>query len=214
MGVVLYANYFLCVLNSAPPKQARGWNRARWAYGLISYPRGVGTSWQIRNIATFSRTSPSWVPPRRHFVFSRMFKFLCLYALSRLYRRCKRLIPFQHDDFAPYKVHFFRRIGDVTTHEIAVRLYFPANTFLPFYFGHGAMHCLISSIAVALGDSPAGWPPLYGDVRDGYSLRGFWGQAYQEYLPKCIEHLFLMSLPIGNSGMVFSINDLSQMSPF
>jgi hypothetical protein len=175
-GVVLYAHYFLCLKQFAPPPNAKRniGAKALWAMHLISNPRGIRTPWQIRNIPPFSRSDKNYVPSRRRFLCERILAFSCLYALASCWIRCQLVLPLYRDDFHASKVAFFRRLNEVTAREILVRLYFPLNTFVPLYLNHRAVHCLVSSVAVTLGDDPAMWPRLYGDISEAYTLRRFW----------------------------------------
>lgn len=175
-AVLLYANYYLCLIKLSPPFQMTKYNQLRWIVGVAFNPRGIGKSWQIRNIPRFSRTNESFHPSRRAFICKRFLLFLLFSVMLEVYDAIHLLIHLRQDDFTHEKVHFFCRLTDVTIREIIVRLWLPFVTYLPMYLEYSSLHCLVSIIAVTLfGDDTSQWPPLYGDLRDAYSLRRFWG---------------------------------------
>lgn len=188
VGVCIYGNYFLSIVKLSPLTDASlsgaelspsgvkisFSQKAKWAYRVLANPRGIGTEWQIRNLPLFSEAQ--WVPSRRRFLLTQMVACLGFYFLGDLYSRSLPFIPWQKGDLSPDKVKFFRRLGEVTIRELIVRMFFFVNMFLPQYLLYRAFHSGAAVISVLLlGDSPADWPPLFGDIREAYSIRRFWG---------------------------------------
>ena len=177
VAVLLYANYYLCLIKASPPSQITKYDQLRWLAGVVFNPRGIGKSWQIRNIPPFSRTNKSFCPSRKAFIWKRILQILLFTIMLEVYAEIHLLISPKRDDFMDEKIHFFSRLKDVTLREIVIRLWLPFSTYLPMYLEFSSLHCLVSVIAVTFGDNPSQWPPLYGDIRDAYSMRRFWGYA-------------------------------------
>lgn len=174
-GVLLYSNYYLCIIKESQPPQMTKYNQLRWVIGLVFNPRGIGKPWQISNIPPFSRTNKSFCPSRRTFIGKRVLLFLVFSVMLEVYDAIHLQLNLKQDDFTDEKIRFFSRLKDVTQREMIVRLWLPFATYLPMYLEYSSLHCIVSVIAVAFGDDPLQWPPLYGDLRDAYSLRRFWG---------------------------------------
>jgi len=165
-------------MKATPPSGSRSIKRLIWAVDLVLNPRGIGTSWQIRNLPAFSKMDPHYVPSRRSFIIQRIATGLILYATLRVYPLIEAKIyvaNLRDGDYSEYKESIIRRIGEVSMHELFVRAWLPLPFFFTAWCRHQYFHSLVSVPAVALGDEPRRWPPLYGDVRDAYSLRQFWG---------------------------------------
>ena len=175
-AVFLYANYFLCLATETPSSDMTSlYSQLRWATETVLNPRGVGRSWQIRNMPTFSRTDDKhFIPSRKSFIWRRIFLWLWFNILSDVYYEINSVLRLRSEDFAVEKQYFFRRLDQVTAREVVVRLWLPFYLQVPTYTHYSSLHCLVSTIAVILGDSPSQWPPLFGDISDTYSLRQFW----------------------------------------
>lgn len=178
VGVALYSNYLLLLMKATPPPGSSNVERLMWAIDLVFNPRGIGTSWQIRNLPTFSRHDPNYVPSRRRFILQRMATGLTLYAMTKVYNQIEEKVYFANlrsGDYSEEKESIIRRFGEVSIHELFVRAWLPLSFFFSSWCRHQYLHSLVSASAVALGHEPRSWPPLYGNVRDAYSLRQFWG---------------------------------------
>lgn len=174
VGIFLYASYFLCLIKCTPSPELAVkslWHKAKWAIGVVSNPRGIGTEWQIRNLPPFSRKDKGYVPSRRSFLVQRIAGFVCFYLLGWVYPQLIALLPLRVEDFESSKLRLF----SLSTGELLVRVCYAVDAFLLLYIRHNTLHWLVSAIAVLLGDSPERWPPLFGDIRDAYTLRRFWG---------------------------------------
>ena len=74
------------------------------------------------------------------------------------------------------RTFFFAHIfeDDFSDEKTRIRLYHPFFLFFETYSTLACYHAAFSLIAVALGDSPERWPPLFGDIREAYTVRRFW----------------------------------------
>ena len=177
-GVAIYSNYFLLLIKATPPPGSSSVKRLMWAIDLVFNPRGIGTSWQIRNLPTFSRKDPNYVPSRRRFILQRIATGLIFYGMSKLYYLIEMKIyvaSLREGDYGEDKESIIRRMGEASMHELFIRAWLPLSFFFTAWCRHQYLHSLVSASAVAVGDEPRRWPPLYGDIRDAYSLRQFWG---------------------------------------
>jgi hypothetical protein len=177
-GVVLYANYFLLLMKVTPPQGYSRLKRLSWAIDLLSNPRGIGTTWQIKNLPPFCRKNPTYVPSRRSFIIQRIVGCVFFYAITKTFGIVNEKIyiaNLQDGDYSEYKESILRRITDVSMRELFIRAWLPLDTLCTIWWQHQYLHCLVSAIAVILGDEPRRWPPLYGSIKDVYSLRQFWG---------------------------------------
>lgn len=176
-GVVLYANYFLLLMKATPPPGSSSIDRLKWTVDLVSNPRGIGTPWQARNLPAFSRKDPHYVPSRRRFIIQRIATGLTFYAMLKTFNLAQEKIYFanlQSGDYSEYKESIVRRIGEVSPHELFIRAWLPLSSFFALWCRYQYWHSSVSVIFVILGDEPRRWPPLYGSLRDAYSLRQFW----------------------------------------
>jgi hypothetical protein len=177
-GVILYSNYFLLFMKATPPLGSSIAKRLIWAVDLVLNPRGIGTSWQIKNLPAFSKKNRNYVPSRPRFIIQRVATGLIFYALIEAFylAQAKIYVPsLQDGDYSEHKERIIRRIGEASMHELLVRAWLPLPALFTVWCRHQYLHSLVSVIAVALGDEPRRWPPLYGDVREAHSLRKFWG---------------------------------------
>ena len=171
-GVILYANHFLLLMNATPPSGLDWTKRLLWAVDLVFNPRGIGTDWQVRNLPSFSL-----LPSRRRFIIQRVFSSISFYFMWKAFEVINRYFyigSLQYGDYSEYKESIIRRLGDVTMHELFIRSWLPLQSFFGVWSRNQYLHSMVSVFAVAFGDKPQRWPPLYGHVREAYSLRRFW----------------------------------------
>lgn len=123
--------------------------------------------------------------PRAVFLRNRALSLLGTVIAEKAYTYAHQDLASQYGarmdmaDFLPTKESYFRRIGEVTLRETAVRAWLV--TFFLFYsFSiYSSMHDILAILFVGMGfDNPEDWPPLFGDVRDATSLRNFWGRFW------------------------------------
>lgn len=147
-----------------------------WALTLIFNNRLVDTAWEVKHVPRFSKDRSGWVPSRMRYVWSRgATAVVCFILLDAT--RLLGAPPEQNAVlFAPEKVAFFSRLGDVSMEEVAMRyvsaIMFGVVTFLLFE----GVHCGVGAIWVGLGLSHVKtWRPCFGTIFESWSLRRFWG---------------------------------------
>ena len=137
--------------------------------------RGVGTRWKVKNVPPFRGGSPGYVPPKRAFLASLLWRLAVYVAVLDLVS----LAPPPDSssvDFAPTRVPLFARWAEVDGPELLTRT--------AAVLGHwGTMYCMIQMwysafavLALLAGVTDVDvWRPLFGELRDCWSVRNFWG---------------------------------------
>ncbi|KAG7147237.1 hypothetical protein HYQ46_003927 [Verticillium longisporum] len=201
MGVVLFLERIVL------PKRDTWAGQVKEGYKMVFNGRRIGTTrlapqvpileseamtlQQSQGSSFHDRVGTVRCEPRVRFVLRRLSLALLLAllefgikpALLRLY------LPTTYDDFVPAKEVFFRRLllpGRGPTpdaHEVAVRLWMTFETTWAAYSFYTMWHSLASAAAVAAGlDRPHEWPPLFGDIRQAYSLRRYWVKFFDRLI--------------------------------
>ncbi|KAM0274930.1 hypothetical protein ACHAQH_007739 [Verticillium albo-atrum] len=129
--------------------------------------------------------------PRLRFVLRRLSLAVSLAILEFSIKPKLMLVylPTTYDDFSPAKEAFFRRLllprrGPMPDgHEFAVRLWMTFETTWAAYSFYTMWHSIASAAAVATGlDRPHEWPPLFGDIRQAYSMRRYWVKFFDRLI--------------------------------
>jgi hypothetical protein len=157
--------------NDSPPKSILG-------YRNNNKSAGIGTSRQIWELPPFSHDAPKYISSKLSFLLSRtliIFRYFALLTILSIIENEAYYPYLQEGDYNPDKEYLFRRLFDVKKRELLIRLYLPILAFATQYATLSLYDALLSLIAVAAGgDQPGHWPPLFGDIRDAYSLRKSW----------------------------------------
>jgi hypothetical protein len=145
------------------------------AWRLLFNFRNINTEWTIRTVPTFSSRLPEYVPNKKDFVKRRFLQVLLTYlTLDAVFTSLPP--PNPSIDIPEHKQLFFSRLHDVTFEEIIAR---PITVLLPALSIYGIFNIPynIASIFSVLfcGGEPGDWPPLFGNFREAYTLRRFWG---------------------------------------
>lgn len=126
-----------------------------------------------------------WRSPRAIFLRSRLVSVAGILILVKVYSTVyydiapRYGIQLSMTDFLPTKESYFRRLGDVTLRETAIRAWLVTLFLFTSTFVYIGIHDILAFIFVATGfDNPADWPPLFGDVREATSMRNFWGKFW------------------------------------
>lgn len=93
--------------------------------------------------------------------------------------------PLSLADFDTVRQIFLRRLilghnNPITLREVYMRAVFAVLWAAPTYVMIDAAHAALSLLFVVVlrADRPEEWPPVYGDIREAYTLRGFWGKFW------------------------------------
>lgn len=171
---------------------------ASWYWGAWktwNNPRLLGTSREGRRIPKMFRGSSS----RTVFAAMRVGKLAIYWILTSYVQPIFLPGPFESleaADFDQTRQTYLRRIildhRSITARETLLR------AVMAFFWAWGSYilidvsHTTLSIIFVLIfrTDRPDEWPPIFGDIREAHSLRGFWGQFWHR----------LVVLPYGNYG--------------
>lgn len=107
------------------------------------------------------------------------------------------LIDASYEDFEPDKVSFFRRLPGMPVaqvlRECLVRGHVVFEAFWSAYAVYTAGYAFFSVLCVGVGlDEPHEWPPLFGDVRESYSMRRFWVKYFDRLIYRTLKGCALL----------------------
>ncbi|KAL2840410.1 membrane bound O-acyl transferase family-domain-containing protein [Aspergillus pseudoustus] len=143
--------------------------------------RGIGTSYEVKNIKHGSETNASRVSFLTRNLLIIVAKYLFLDLI--LY---KPLTPEDANRYFPEgsEYLFFRpdNLAPVTALDVAKNLAIALFTCGPtgtWYID--LQYRVVSVISVALGlSTPEEWPVLFGSITETYTVRGFWGKYWHQ----------------------------------
>jgi hypothetical protein len=147
--------------------------KSRWEFGntVATSMRGIGTPWEIREVHPFSKADPEYVPSPLYFVLSSMMKVVICLWLHTICIDIQMNLRFLSAQYIP----LFRRLGQATTEELAERLYATVTTLTALYCFVQGGYSLAATVSVCLKPSTVkDWRPVFGSLRDTYTLRRFW----------------------------------------
>ncbi|KAH6685043.1 hypothetical protein F5X68DRAFT_242137 [Plectosphaerella plurivora] len=143
---------------------------------------------------------------RLGFIIRRLSLVALLYVLEYVVK--PRVIPlfitWTNEDWAAEKATFFRRLNDITGQDVKMRAYLAFETIWYPYSLYTMAHSFGSAVFVGLHlDEPHEWPPLFGDIKQAYSLRRYWVKFYDRLIYRTISgygKLILRTLRLGGNG--------------
>ncbi|KAJ5826704.1 hypothetical protein N7447_003467, partial [Penicillium robsamsonii] len=151
---------------------------------LFTDPRGINTSWQIKNAppqpAYYKRRDMN-TPPRGRFLVRQtaiaVWQYLALDIFATL--ALQQALEHEKSEMLPPVPEWH-----ISTEQWIERII--SNLMAGFVVSRILIdfhHRAFSIIAVGLGlDSPANCPPLYGRALDADTVRGFWGKFWHQLL--------------------------------
>lgn len=161
-----------------PPQAGQGLvARLYYAIGLCTQPRGINTSWQVKNAPSQPKYyhRRGWKnPPRGRFLIRQIpiaiWQYLALDVFATLALQ-QALEQKKNETLPPvvqWDLSFEQWIERISSNLIAG---FVVSRILTDFH-----HRAFSIIVVGIGlDSPSNCPPLFGRAADAHTLRGFWG---------------------------------------
>ena len=151
------------------------WNRLTFSVSTICSLRAIGTPYQAKNVSPFSTADPRYVPSKFNFLIR--MTAICVSAYLFLDAASLTAHPELNSiNFAPHKIPFLRRLGQIEGEEMIVRVSTILGVYISLYIYLQLVYGSMAIVAVALGMSDvAAWPPVFGSWMDIWSLRQFWG---------------------------------------
>jgi hypothetical protein len=151
------------------------WARLVFGFDATNSRRHVNTPYEVNNCPHFSAKDESYVPSRSRFILGALGSVVACYLFIDINDATA-----QSDQdlsvFAPDKVPFFSRLGDVTPEEVVTKFVLAAAIWTLAYCMLRITYDMTSIVAVGLRiTSVKAWRPLFGSLWDMYTVRKFWG---------------------------------------
>ncbi|KIW28585.1 uncharacterized protein PV07_08238 [Cladophialophora immunda] len=178
-GYVLYANEFVLLKKLTVPASPSTPQRLLSGLRLLFSPR-IHVSRQA--IPPFDPKEPNYVPTR--------WKFFCRQARGVAWMATAYYCVFHRyplrvliTDYARPREHLLRRLSQVSGREAIVRVYTAFKEHFRNYLLMSLGHSTTSLVGVFLfQDDPADWPPLYGRLRDAYTVRRYYSHFWHRVM--------------------------------
>ena len=168
LGYVLHSSHFLCLAKLSPPPGPRSVSGIQWAINQIFDCRW-GVSAKI--LPSFGKNKDG-VPSRGLFLVQRAWDLF--WTIATMYVLETYTLNVGIEDFTTIPSGFLSRMSSVTAREMIIRVYMTTAGFLVPYCALRAIHSFSSCLAVACGDNPSKWPPLFGNLKDAYTVRRYY----------------------------------------
>ncbi|RDW57797.1 hypothetical protein BP5796_12598 [Coleophoma crateriformis] len=153
----------------------------RWGLELSVTARGIGWSWQVKNVPSSTASAASWTKSDFHEVFSRHLVYFdlsnCIFVLKNIGRALifVILIRLRACILTSYPASTFHS-SNVVVQSLLCFIYGSKTAF-----GLNMMYAIAAAITVSVGIyDPCDWPPVFGNFADAYTLRRFWGQSWHQ----------------------------------
>ena len=146
---------------------------------VASYKILYNFRWVETHNATPGIPAPRRYASRNRFLIARLGSVLAIYTFNHYYNLVLTTAPISAHDFLPEKERALRRLSDITLRESLIRTFFIFHFIWGSYAEFEIVHQLHAFISVSIGvDDPEDWPPLFGSIKDTYTLRQFWGRFW------------------------------------
>lgn len=152
------------------------WERLRFGYFAMFSSRLCGTPYEVKNIPPFDPKDSTYVPSRTRFLLRKLGIAMLGYLIIDFLIGSDRDRSMNPIIFSAANVPLLTRIKNVSGMELAVR----SASVLTFWVANYCflqLFIAVSAIArVACGlDDVKFWRPMFGSLREAYSIRRFWG---------------------------------------
>ena len=198
-GFALYSHYYLIVIReTAPPAHSSLERLSNVAAFYFSPRRYLPAS----RIPSFSASDPSYVPSRQAFLFAGIRRVLV--GLAVIYFQRNYILNTYVSDYGPPHDRLLSRLltfslqnpddNKITVRECVIRADTALTTLVAEYNLHNIVHTSASIIGVGLlCHSPSQWRPIYGPLKEAYTIRRFYGIFY---------HSLMRTAFIGNAAWI------------
>ncbi|KAG5301928.1 TRI7-like toxin biosynthesis protein [Histoplasma ohiense] len=193
------------------PDTTSAWSRfcdkVRWSVDIAINKRHINRADQPRNVPLFDSSRPQHVPSRRSFLLFRAARFILLYLALDLIT--SQPLEDAQVKFAAGKERIFTRVlaRDISPAEIGEALGIIMAHCVCGYMSLLLGYDFFSLVAVGLcGGRVSDWRPLFGDIRQVYTIRTFWRRLFWH-------QLLLRPLDASASFLTHSLLGLPRYSP-
>ena len=145
----------------------------QYTIDFLPNPRGIGRPWQVKNVPHFSRSDPRYIPSRTKFLTrTAVILVLCVLTMDGI----TQLTPTDPEVYSLQLIPVFGRSKDFSPRELMFRMQSTVIFWLNSALNLEMNVLFAALVVVGTGlNSPQDWPPLFGSVRDLYTIRKFWG---------------------------------------
>ncbi|MCJ1388664.1 hypothetical protein MMC18_001513 [Xylographa bjoerkii] len=186
IGFMLHASHFLCLAQLHPPPHSTPSIRRSWAINQVFNGR-----WGIVYIPPFNKKDYAYIPSRLELFLYRLWDLLWTAGLIYILQTYR--LNVDDDDFFEVPNGFIHRLSDVTLREFVVRFYMFILGYTIPYCSLRAAHSLLSCLAIACGDTPHRWPPLFGSLGQAYTVRRWYSVFWHHLMRKAFtSHAILL----------------------
>ncbi|KAF8626962.1 hypothetical protein AX15_004616 [Amanita polypyramis BW_CC] len=148
--------------------------RLRWAFSLLSSPRGVG--WEHESSHAILPLPPSVRASRWAFVKAQALRLVAYAALLDILR--------WHDRWNPC---YAKNGPSITAFGWTWRCFSMFSWPIQTYIQIDRLYWALASISVLLGlSTPGEWPLFFGDLFDAYTVQRFWGRTWHQLLRRML----------------------------
>ena len=156
-------------------------DRLAFGYNAMQAYRMLNTPYEARNSPSFSRSSPDYVPGKTTFLLKTFARFAVSYLILDAMAPGSSSSSPTNDLMSPSRIPIFRRLSEVTLAELGARAGVTVAAFIAGQATVGSIYCALALLSVGTGcSSPVDWRPLYGSVRDAYTIRKFWNSTWHQ----------------------------------
>ncbi|EXJ56362.1 uncharacterized protein A1O5_12629 [Cladophialophora psammophila CBS 110553] len=178
-GYALYANEFLLLKKLTVPALPSTPQRLLSGLKLLFSPRLYVSR---KAIPPFDSKEPNYVPTRSKFLCRQAIRIAWMVATYYciFHRYSLRILV---TDYARPREHLLRRLPQVSGRETIVRVYTAFKEHFRNYLLMSLGHSTTSLVGVFLfQDDPADWPPLYGSLKDAYTVRRYYSHFWHRVM--------------------------------
>lgn len=149
--------------------------RLQFGLDLSLQSRFPGTRWPVKNIPSFHRGIPAYIPSKAEFLRAKIASwilYLLVLDLAGLFNKGRN----NDVTFASGSIPLYSRLASISGEEAMTRILVVISFWIFQYIVIEIVYGAFAIMAVASGVSTVEtWPPMFGFVGDSYSLRQFWG---------------------------------------
>ncbi|CAG9956585.1 unnamed protein product [Clonostachys rosea f. rosea IK726] len=162
--------------NSPPGPVPGAWLQA---LALIFNPRRVGTKWEVKGIP--KRSKPQG---RFSFAFRSVLKaLLASTIIDAILRLPPKPEPHLLEPGKETLYAFWTLSSEDIIFRFMVTLMFTIITCLTVI----CMYYFAAALTVAIGlNKPESWPPIFGSLRNAYTIRGLWNRTWHQVLRRVV----------------------------
>jgi Membrane bound O-acyl transferase family len=188
-GFALYSHYYLIVNRETAPPANSSLERLSNVGTFLFSPR---KNLPARRIPSFSSSDLNYVPSRQAFLFAEIGRVLI--GLIVLHYEGYLNLSTHASDYGPPHDRLLSRLfpfflqnsepdDKITVLECIIRAHTALATLISEYILHNLVYSSASILGVGLlFHSPSQWPPLYGPLKEAYTIRRFYGIFYHNLM--------------------------------